>query len=92
MKDSMNQIFQTLMILTYLLHLSWLQVKLKLYYFSLISLAYEMCKKPCIDVTFSTSVDKFYSERALDGCPNKSGKIMMQFSKTFEYEIVRFQR
>ena len=49
-----------------------------------------MCKKPCIDVTFSTSVDKFYSERALDGCPKKSGKIMMQFSKTFEYEIVRF--
>ena len=45
---------------------------------------------PCVDVTFITSVDKFYSEETTQGCPNNGGKIMMQFSKTFEYEVVSF--
>ena len=49
--------------------------------------AYDLCLKPCIDLTFTTSMEKFISDEIVGTCTN-GGIIMMQFMKTFELEIV----
>ena len=54
--------------------------------------AYRSCLKPCIDVTYATSVDKYFvSPEELGECREKGGKIIFQLSRYIEMEVVRMK-
>ena len=52
--------------------------------------AYRSCLKPCVEVTYATSLDRYFvSSGELENCEEKGGKIMFQLSRYVEIEIVR---
>ena len=48
--------------------------------------------KPCIDVTYATTVDKYFVlPEELGDCRAKGGKIIFQLSRYVEMEVVRMK-
>ena len=59
---------------------------------SLFSLAYRSCLKPCTEVSYTTSVDKFFlSSSEMGNCTEKGGKLMLQIGQYVKTEIVRLK-
>ena len=59
-----------------------------------ISTAFNMCPRPCIDVTYSTAVDKFFfssEEEMVDatGCEMGNGVMVMSYQRIMDYELVK---
>merc|ERR1719232_263792 len=50
--------------------------------------AYRSCQKPCTEVTYTTSVDRFFlSSSEMRNCSEKGGKVMFQLSRHVDIEI-----
>ena len=55
-------------------------------------LAYRSCLKPCTEVSYITSVDKFFlSSSEMGDCTEEGGKLMLQIGRYIEIEIVRLK-
>ena len=55
-------------------------------------LAYRSWQKPCTEVTYTTSVDRFFlSSSEMRNCSEKGGKVMFQLSRHVDIEIVRIK-
>ena len=51
--------------------------------------AYRSCLKPCIYVTYRTSLDRYFvSPEDMGSCEEKGGRFMFELSRFLEFEIV----
>ena len=64
---------------------------LKMQFAGQINPAYESCLRPCIDVSYTAAVDKFFfypgEKTSITGCPEESGVFGLYFQRKMNYDL-----